>query len=124
MSQGEKPTPQMASPEPLNELPGATPRTIPPKARKKNGRRGGETNGHGYEANGEALEVILDALQAMRSGDFSVRLPRDQDGLAGKIADTFNEIVAGNERMAEQLEEVGQVVGRDGETRKRVRIGL
>jgi len=29
----------------------------------------------------------------MRVGDFSVRLPRDQIGLAGKIADTFNEIV-------------------------------
>jgi HAMP domain-containing protein/CheY-like chemotaxis protein/GAF domain-containing protein len=53
-----------------------------------------------------------------------VRLPGDQVGLAGKIADTFNEIVAANERMAQQLEQVGQVVGRDGKTRKRVRFGL
>jgi HAMP domain-containing protein/CheY-like chemotaxis protein/signal transduction histidine kinase len=51
-------------------------------------------------------------------------LPGDQTGLSGKIADTFNEIVAANERMAQQLELVGKVVGRDGKTRQRVRLGL
>ena len=39
----------------------------------------------------------------MRVGDFSVRMAGDQVGLMGKIADTFNEIVATNERMAGQL---------------------
>ena len=57
----------------------------------------------------------------MRTGDFSVRLPSDRTGLEGKIADTFNEIVAANERMAQELEHVGQVVGREGKTRTRVR---
>jgi HAMP domain-containing protein len=71
-----------------------------------------------------AMRGLLHALQAMRVGDFSVRLPRDQVGLAGKIADTFNDIVAANERMAQQLEQVGEVVGRQGKTRKRVRLGL
>jgi len=70
------------------------------------------------------LEQLLSALQAMRVGDFSVRLGGSQTGIAGKIADTFNEIVAANERMAQQLELVGQVVGRDGKTRKRVKFGL
>ena len=36
---------------------------------------------------------LLQALLAMRDGDFSVRLPGDWTGLDGKIADTFNEIV-------------------------------
>jgi hypothetical protein len=66
----------------------------------------------------------LDALQAMRVGDFSVRMPGSHVGLAGKIADTFNEIVAANERMAQQLERVGQVVGRDGKIRQRVEFSL
>ena len=57
------------------------------------------------------LNDLLQALQAMRVGDFSVRLPGDQVGIDGKIADTFNEIVAANQRMAQQLERVGQVVG-------------
>ena len=70
-----------------------------------------------------AMRSLLHALQAMRVGDFSVRLPRDQVGLAGKIADTFNDIVAANERMAQELEQVGEVVGRQGKTRKRVRLG-
>ncbi|HET8920149.1 MAG TPA: HAMP domain-containing protein, partial [Xanthobacteraceae bacterium] len=60
----------------------------------------------------------------MRVGDFSVRMAGDRVGLIGKIADTFNDIVATNQRMEQQLERVGQVVGRDGRTRQRVRLGL
>ncbi|MGC2415997.1 MAG: HAMP domain-containing protein [Stellaceae bacterium] len=84
-------------------------------------------NGHAGEIiDGESLDLrhMLQALQAMRVGDFSVRLPADRTGLAGKIADTFNEIVAANERMAYELEYVGQVVGREGKTRQRVKFGL
>jgi HAMP domain-containing protein/CheY-like chemotaxis protein/signal transduction histidine kinase len=71
-----------------------------------------------------AWHELLHALQAMRTGNFSVRLPTDRTGLEGKVADTFNEIVAANERMAQELEHVGQVVGREGKTRTRVRFGL
>jgi HAMP domain-containing protein/CheY-like chemotaxis protein len=70
------------------------------------------------------LQELLLALRAMRSGDFSVRMGVEHDGLLGKIADTFNDIVASNERMAQQLERVGQVVGREGKTRHRVKFGL
>jgi HAMP domain-containing protein/signal transduction histidine kinase len=70
------------------------------------------------------LDTLLDALQSMRLGDFSVRLPGNQTGLAGKVADAFNDIVAANQRMAKQLEHVGQVVGREGRTRTRVRFDL
>src|SRR5579863_1770206 len=105
-----------------NEVPGAA-------VLKKNGRgkHAGHTNGH---ANGAAevhpadLHELLHAMQAMRKGDFSVRLPDDHTGLAGKIADVFNEIVAANERMAHQLEQVGQIVGREGKTRRRVKFAL
>ena len=41
------------------------------------------------------IEALLDALQAMRSGDFMVRLPGNQTGIAGKVADTFNDIEDG-----------------------------
>jgi HAMP domain-containing protein/CheY-like chemotaxis protein/signal transduction histidine kinase len=75
------------------------------------------------EGAGLPLGELLEALQAVRAGDFSVRLPGDRTGIAGKIADTLNDIVAANQRMAQQLEEVGQVVGREGKTGKRVRFG-
>ena len=60
------------------------------------------------------LGVILACLQTMRAGDFSVRLPGSWTGLAGKIADTFNDIVAVNQQMAQELNRVGQVVGKEG----------
>src|SRR6185369_83914 len=81
----------------------------------------------GNGANGKSpfeLKDLLHALQAVRGGDFSVRLAGDHLGIEGKIADTFNEIVTANERMAKQLERVGQVVGREGKTRQRVQLGL
>src|SRR3954469_10618323 len=80
--------------------------------------------GNGHAESDPILAPLLQALQAMRMGDFSARLPRDQIGLAGKVADAFNEIVAANQRMAQQLEQVGQVVGREGKTRKRVSFGM
>ncbi len=68
------------------------------------------------------LSVILASLQTMRDGDFSVRLPGSWTGLEGKIADTFNSIVAANQQMAQELKRVGQVVGKEGRTRERLRF--
>src|SRR5664279_6517410 len=79
------------------------------------------TNGaNGYQQ----LNELLAALQAVRVGDFSVRLSGDRLGIEGKIADTFNEIVAANQRMAQQLERVGERVGKEGKTKQRVRFGV
>jgi HAMP domain-containing protein/CheY-like chemotaxis protein/signal transduction histidine kinase len=84
-----------------------------------------EGNGSECErADDREVHEILRALQAMRVGDFSVRMPGDQTGIWGKVADTFNDIVAANQRMAQQIEHVGQVVGREGKTRHRVKFGL
>ena len=68
------------------------------------------------------LSVILMALQTMRDGDFSVRLPGAWIGVEGKIADTFNDIVAANQQMAHELRRVGQVVGKEGRTRERTKF--
>ncbi|AJC82814.1 sensor histidine kinase/response regulator hybrid protein (plasmid) [Rhizobium etli bv. phaseoli str. IE4803] len=68
--------------------------------------------------------ALLEVLVAVRRGDFSVRMRSDLTGVTGKIADALNDIIAANQRMAQQLEHVGQVVGRDGRTSTRVRFGL
>src|ERR1041385_8891264 len=68
------------------------------------------------------LRELLRVLSAVRDGDFSVRLPGHWGGLVGKIADTVNDVVSANQSMAAQLERVGQVVGREGKTRQRVRF--
>jgi HAMP domain-containing protein len=89
---------------------------------------GTTTNGvvveHPTNGTGHQLSELLAALQAVRVGDFSVRMSGDRLGMEGKIADTFNEIVAANQRMAQQLERVGQRVGKEGKTKQRVRFGL
>ena len=68
------------------------------------------------------LSLILGSLQTMRDGDFSVRLPGSWTGVAGKIADTFNDIVAANQQMAKELRRVGKVVGKEGRTRERTKF--
>jgi hypothetical protein len=78
------------------------------------------------EPNGSSSfeQSLLRALRAMRLGDFTVRLTDDRIGLPGKIADTFNDIVAANQQMVQQLKHVGNIVGREGKTRRRAKFGL
>ncbi|GAB3543873.1 HAMP domain-containing protein [Noviherbaspirillum agri] len=64
--------------------------------------------------------VLLQALDAMRNGDFSVRLPLDWDGIDGKIADTFNAIVTSSERLTNAIADVSHVVGTEGNLGRRV----
>jgi len=82
-----------------------------------------KTNGTEAHSAGFDAEELLEALQAMRVGNFSVRLPGNRVGIAGKIADAFNQIISANHRMAQQLERVGDLVGKQGKTRHRVRFG-
>jgi len=70
-----------------------------------------------------ALEELLSVLQGMRAGDFSVRMSPAIPGVFGKIADCLNDIVCANQTIAEELDRVGQVVGREGRIRSRLRLG-
>src|SRR6516162_1357639 len=71
----------------------------------------------------QELRQILLALQAMRNGDFSARLPSDRPDMFGKVADTFNSIASVNQRMSLQLHQAGQAIGREGKTNYRVKFG-
>src|SRR5262249_5783937 len=94
---------------------------------KRSAQGGGAAAGAAAVAEG-VVEAVLDrrqllhALQRVRSGDFSVQLPGELTGLDGKIADAFNEIVAANQKIAQELERVGQVVGKQGKTRERAKF--
>ncbi len=93
-----------------------------------NGENGGTlvenhpSNGHSSAEAAPDLAAILASLQTLRDGDFSVRLPGSWVGLAGKIADTFNDIAAADQQMAIELKRLGQVVGKKGKTRERARF--
>jgi HAMP domain-containing protein len=75
------------------------------------------------EKNSLDTSKLLSALKSVRSGDFSVRLPHDWVGVPGKVADTFNEVVELNERLAAELARLSVVVGRNGKIDERASLG-
>jgi HAMP domain-containing protein len=75
--------------------------------------------------NGDKLDgrKLLAAVTAFKRGDFSARLPDDWTGIAGKIADTFNDTIRINQRLTQELERVRRVVGKEGRIRQRASLG-
>ncbi|HEX5430648.1 MAG TPA: HAMP domain-containing protein, partial [Bryobacteraceae bacterium] len=65
---------------------------------------------------------VLAALIALKKGDFSVRLPVNQIGLAGKIADALNDVFDLNENMAKELARVSTAVGKEGRIGRRAAL--
>ncbi|MGH8594888.1 MAG: HAMP domain-containing protein, partial [Gammaproteobacteria bacterium] len=66
---------------------------------------------------------VLNALTAVKNGDFSVRLPMHWTGINGKIADTFNLVVSQNDLITKELERVSRAVGREGKIGQRAALG-
>src|SRR5436309_2578313 len=77
-----------------------------------------DTNAQGIDT-----AALLGALTALKKGNFSARLPLDWTGVAGKVADTFNEVIELNERMARELARLSQVVGKEGRISQRASLG-
>src|SRR6266700_1196777 len=94
-----------------------------PKANLKAAlKHNGHPKVHAESLSASDLSLILGSLRTMRDGDFSVRLPGSWTGVPGKIADTFNDIVAANQQMAKELRRVGKVVGKEVRTRERTKF--
>ncbi len=74
--------------------------------------------------NTDALDVsqLFEILHAFEKGDFSVRMPIDKTGLAGKVADKLNDIIERNERMVEEFERISTVVGKEGQSTQRASV--
>ncbi|HEY9882307.1 MAG TPA: HAMP domain-containing protein, partial [Thermosynechococcaceae cyanobacterium] len=66
---------------------------------------------------------LLSVLAEVKKGNFSVRMSIDQTGMAGKIADTLNDIIEMNERLSSELERVSTVVGKEGKISERASLG-
>jgi len=76
-------------------------------------RTNGDGDGRGTAADAEAdKRLLLAALTALKRGDFSARLPIRLDGIDGKIADAFNDVVETSEKFASELERISRVVGK------------
>ena len=69
------------------------------------------------------VKQLLKILTAVKKGDFSVRMPIDQTGLAGKVADALNDIIELNQRMVQEFERISTVVGKEGKISQRASLG-
>ncbi len=68
------------------------------------------------------LKLLLKVLKEVKSGNFTVRMPIDKTGIAGKIADTLNEIIDLNETIGKEIEQVPQKVGKEGKVKERIAV--
>jgi HAMP domain-containing protein/signal transduction histidine kinase/DNA-binding response OmpR family regulator len=79
---------------------------------------------HETAANGSyEMTALLNALVALKKGKSGVRLPSEWTGVAGKVADAFNDVVELNERMATELARLSRVVGKEGKLSQRAAPG-
>jgi HAMP domain-containing protein/signal transduction histidine kinase/CheY-like chemotaxis protein len=69
------------------------------------------------------LREMLDALTALKRGDFTTRLPTSWTGLAGKVGDTFNEVMDQLQGMTDEIDRVSHIAGKKGRIRQRANSG-
>jgi HAMP domain-containing protein/CheY-like chemotaxis protein/signal transduction histidine kinase len=68
------------------------------------------------------LRQLLSVLTSVKKGDFTARMPLDQVGLAGKVADALNDIIESNERLCGEMARISTVVGKEGKTTQQAQM--
>src|SRR5579872_4878542 len=66
----------------------------------------------------ELLRILIE----VRNGNFDVRLPIDQVGIAGKICDTLNEIIFMNQKMTQEFTRASNTIGKQGKLTHRIEV--
>src|SRR5262245_50798831 len=67
-------------------------------------------------------KCLLAVLRAIRSGDFSARMPLDLTGAAAEVAEVFNEVAELLQGSTAEIERVSQVVGKEGKITHRASL--
>ncbi len=68
---------------------------------------------------GNTSSPFLDVIARVKEGDFSARMPLDWTGVAGKVADGFNDIIIANQMLERELARVSDLVGTQGNLSQR-----
>jgi methyl-accepting chemotaxis protein len=66
--------------------------------------------------------LLLKSLRDFKKGDFSVRMPTDQIGIAGEICEAFNDSLEYANRFVNELDRISTVVGKEGKTDQRATL--
>ncbi|HVJ11349.1 MAG TPA: HAMP domain-containing protein, partial [Burkholderiales bacterium] len=70
----------------------------------------------------EELTLIYGALVALRKGDASAKLAYQGSGGFSRVAEVFNDLVEQNVAMAEELQKLSQMVGKEGKLKRRASL--
>ena len=68
------------------------------------------------------MQRLLQVLDQVRNGDFSVRIPAGGAGIHSKVGDTLNDIISLNEILFHELKKAGNIIGRQGHLNHRVEL--
>jgi methyl-accepting chemotaxis protein len=71
---------------------------------------GNQANNESETYTAEQLQPLLQALQAAKDGDFSVRLPAPRDGVLSEICKAFNDVTTKEQHNAKVMNAVSTVV--------------
>src|SRR5215470_12877979 len=74
------------------------------------------------DSSGTRSLQLLEALRALRDGDFSVRLPVGWAGADGQIAEAFNEALARQDRITREVTRLSMAVGKEGRLKQRMSV--
>jgi hypothetical protein len=77
-----------------------------------------ETNG----VDEQALKELLEGLRAASAGELGLRLSTRRAGIAGELAQAFNELARKREETTKELVRVSRVIGREGRLSERAEI--
>jgi signal transduction histidine kinase/DNA-binding response OmpR family regulator/HAMP domain-containing protein len=69
------------------------------------------------------LTVLLAVLAQVKRGDFTARMPLEWTGVAGKVADGFNDVIIANQALGVELARISHVVGEQGRLSQRAVLG-
>ncbi|MEC5162605.1 HAMP domain-containing protein [Janthinobacterium sp. CG_S6] len=99
------------------------PQAAPAERRAAPAQRRAHDLGAGGGGGGRAFgPLLLQALTALREGDFSARLGQDWGGVDGKIADAVNDIASTHEQLARAVGHVSLLVGSEGRLGQRMQF--
>jgi HAMP domain-containing protein len=87
---------------------------------KKTVRKKSDSHSNGSEGltNRELLRVLIE----IRNGNFSERMPFDQEGIDGKICDTLNDIISLNSKIVSECLRAGETIGKHGKLTHRLEV--
>src|ERR1700737_1676429 len=68
-------------------------------------------------------DVLMKVLAEVKNRLLTTRMPLEWTGVAGKVGDALNQVIASNQSLEHELARVSRLVGKEGKLTQRVVLG-